>query len=185
MKSLRCLKLPVLLTQASLAVVAVIMCSHYSGMAHDSFISRDSSIAEKSVTDPDVKRKPSASDVQFTTIEKGTKSGIKSAERVTVTEDEEWLTLWRRHKAGNLEGGTTPKIDFERYMVIAIFQGEGSEEGGLVEIERIKLLPDKMVVYIAQSDANGGPNPQEGARSTTSAYHIVKVTKNSLPVVFN
>lgn len=133
------------------------------------------------VMDPDVKRKPSQQDLRFFTIEKGTKSGIKVEEQTVVRNENEWLTLWRRHKAGNLTAGTAPPIDFDRCMVVAVFQGEGNPDAGLLEIERVKMFSDKIVVYVNESDSHA-PN---GARSTTCSYHLVRTASSNLPVVFN
>jgi hypothetical protein len=139
-------------------------------------------LADCSLAEPGVRNKPSDSDMPFYTIEKGTKSGIKSAERICVREEEEWLTLWRRHRAGSLVSDTAPPVDFEHNMVIAIFQGEGTNDSGFVEIDRVKLLPDKVLVIISEGDANSPKS--ESDRSTTTSFHIAKTSKNSLPVVF-
>jgi len=133
------------------------------------------------VAEPGVRNKPSDVDAPFYTLEKGTKSGIKTAERVCIKEEEDYVALWRRHRAGSLVSDTAPPVDFEHCMVIAIFQGEGSSDSGFVEIDRVKQLPDKVLVMIHETSDQGN---QKSDRTTTSSFHIARTAKSTLPVVF-
>lgn len=133
------------------------------------------------VAEPGVKKKRSEADTPFYTLEKGTKSGIKTAEQFAIKEEEDWLSLWRRHRAGSLESIPTPSVDFEYCMVVAVFQGESSTKPGLLEIERVRTLPDKVVVTVREWERDV---PVSG-RGTTSSFHIVKTARSALPVVFN
>lgn len=140
------------------------------------------SMGYASVAEPGRPNKPSDSDCPIVTIEKGTKSGIKTVERLTIKEDNEWRALWRRHRTGSLVSDTAPPVDFEHSMVLAVFQGEGSTNSGLVNIDRVKVMPDKVMVFINETEAE---TPDGKDKSTTSCFHIVKIGKSSLPVVFN
>lgn len=134
------------------------------------------------VAEPGHPNKPSDSDCPIFTIEKGTKSGIKTAERVAIKEESDWRALWRRHREGSLVSDTVPSVDFDHSMVLAVFQGEGTKNCGLVNIDRVKVLPDKVVVFINEIEPE---TPSGNDKTTTSCFHIVKVGKSTLPVVFN
>lgn len=135
-----------------------------------------------SVGNPGVKAKPVETDMPVATIEKGTKSGIRSVERVCINDEADFLSLWRRHRTGSLKSDPAPSIDFEHNMVVAVFQGENSTDSGFIEIASVKLLPDKVLVVTKQSDDS---NPKsESDRSTTNSFHIAKTTKSALPVSF-
>jgi hypothetical protein len=139
-------------------------------------------IGFETVAEPGVPSKPSDSDIPIYTIEKGTKSGIKTEERVCIKDDGEWRTLWRRHRSGSLVSDPTPNVDFEHCMVLAVFQGEGNANHGLVSVDRVKVLSDKVMVFINESEPD---TPGGNEKSTTSCFHIVKAGKTTLPVVFN
>jgi hypothetical protein len=126
--------------------------------------------------------KSSETTVPFQTVAKGTKSGIKTGERMCVTEEEEWLGLWRRHLTGSLQTEPCPSVDFEHNMLLAVFQGEGDADSGFVEIEKVKQLPDKILVVLKRNDAKAPTS--EGERATTTSFHIAKTAKINLPVVF-
>lgn len=134
------------------------------------------------IAEPGVRNKPTDSDMPFSTIEKGTKSGIKSAQQICIREEADWVALWRRHRDGSLVSDTAPPVDFENNMVVAVFQGEGVTDSGFVEIDRIKLLPDKVLVILGQG--NESNEQSESDRTTTSSFHITKTTRSALPVVF-
>jgi hypothetical protein len=140
------------------------------------------SIGFETVAEPGHPNKPSNSDCPIVTIEKGTKSGIKTAEQVVIKEDADWRTLWRRHRTGSLVSDTAPPVDFDHSMVLAVFQGEGTTNCGLVNIDRVKVLPDKVVVFVNEIEPE---TPSGNDKTTTSCFHIVKVGKSPLPVVFN
>jgi|GEM_PF-992783 hypothetical protein len=132
--------------------------------------------------EPDgMRNKPTENDVQFTTLEKGAMSGVKSQRYLAIRDDASWLAMWRQHTSGAIHRTVAPHVDFDQSMVIAVFQGDDGESPGLVSIDRIRYTDDKLVVSLAESDYD---DEGTGARSTTRSYHIVRLAKNSLPVVF-
>ncbi|MCG3125846.1 MAG: hypothetical protein CHACPFDD_00673 [Phycisphaerae bacterium] len=66
----------------------------------------------------------------------GKQSHITASGQFRVTSAKEWEALWTRHKPDWLEkrehGPRVPEIDFEKYMVIAIFAGSGSNVDAIV-----------------------------------------------------
>jgi hypothetical protein len=60
----------------------------------------------------------------------GSYSGVTEREYHRVMDNEAWRDLWTRHAGGRVERDSyseivAPIIDFERHMVIAIFNGDG------------------------------------------------------------
>lgn len=132
------------------------------------------------IAEPTLKKKPSEQDVPFYTVARGTKSGIRSSERFAIRDEDEWLSLWRRHKRGSLTPESAPSLDFDQQMIVAVFQGEGTHDCGLIEIDRIRALPDQVLVTIKEAESGSS----QGEKTTTSCFHIVKTARNELPVTF-
>ncbi len=128
--------------------------------------------------EPDFKKKPSDQDMAFTTVDKGMNSGINSTERLTIKDENSWLSVWKRHTANDVVVPKPPRIDFERCMVVAVFQGDG-DWSGVVEIDRIKRFKDKVVVFTNDNQSNANTT-----RTSNRSYHIVRTSTASLPVVF-
>jgi len=67
----------------------------------------------------------------------GANSSITNAECVRVTTDEQWNKLWDRHSLNHLKTETglpitvQPAVDFGRFMIIALFYGDGWNTRGL------------------------------------------------------
>jgi hypothetical protein len=78
----------------------------------------------------------------------GTDSHVKDPSCHRVTSEDEWIKTWQRHK-GEKESKDydlfynplgLPYIDFEKCMVIAVFQGSGVNSAGL---KTVAILEDK------------------------------------------
>ncbi|MBX9695919.1 MAG: hypothetical protein K2Z81_26270 [Cyanobacteria bacterium] len=128
--------------------------------------------------EPDLRKKPSDQDLPFTTLDKGLNSGINSVERLTIKDENSWISVWKRHTAADVVVPKPPHVDFDKCMVVAIFQGDG-DWAGIVEIDRIKRFKDKIVVYTNDNQPNANTT-----RTKNRSYHIVRTTMANLPVVF-
>lgn len=133
---------------------------------------------------PHPARKKYASDeVTFTTIEQGAVSGISTNERLSIKDEMTWIEVWKKHSEGKRVPQMLPHVDFDRNMVLAVFDGEKSGGGELVRIECVRLLKDKMVVLLGHDRIGSGSTGS--TRSTLRSFHIVSLPKTSLPVVFH
>ncbi|MBZ0184982.1 MAG: hypothetical protein K8F91_01930 [Candidatus Obscuribacterales bacterium] len=139
----------------------------------------DNSVSCK-IIEPDLPRKPASCEIAFTTVAKGGYSGIKTSERLAIREEGTWLTVWHRHTSDKRASDTAPHVDFEKNMVVAIFQGEANAKAGLIQVDSIKLFKDKMVVLVNEGAQSSG----KGALSTTRSFHMVRIPRSSLPVAF-
>ncbi|MBK9144766.1 MAG: hypothetical protein IPM23_19915 [Candidatus Melainabacteria bacterium] len=135
---------------------------------------------EAKIIEPKMPPKPASNEVDFTTIARGSFSGIKTAERLAIRDEGTWLSVWHRHSSELQYCDPAPHVDFEKSMVVAVFQGEGSSRSGLIQVDCIKAFQDKIVVLLSDSGQTGG----KGARNTTRSFHIVKTPRSLLPVVF-
>lgn len=65
----------------------------------------------------------------------GSRSEIKMPRAVRVLDAKAWESLWREHRGASIEKNangfeTWPAIDFDRYMVIALFGGPSNNSNG-------------------------------------------------------
>jgi len=130
---------------------------------------------------PDARKKPAPNDVPFATIESGSSSGVNVRQGVTIKDQAEWLALWRRHTSNIQPPPSMPNVDFSSEMAIAVFSGERKSGGYSIQVDNIKLAGNKLIVMVSES------NPAPGSINMmmlTQPYHIVRLSKSTLPVVF-
>lgn len=119
--------------------------------------------------------------VAFTTVSLGPQSGIHAPTALVVRTTSEWQALWRRHASGAPQARTVPPVvDFSRDMVVAAFAGEvtnGSRFGIL------KVIPEanRLVVLVRLM---GPPGPERGDETPVTPFHIIRLPRSLLPVVF-
>lgn len=96
----------------------------------------------------------------------GHDSAITERRCVRVTDAETWAALWKEHRGEKLETNasgwpTTPVIDFERCMVIAVFRGESWNANGeyvesIEEVDRhVRLRFDSHTFQTSGPDGGG------------------------------
>ena len=105
--------------------------------------------------------------VTFTTIARGDSSQIETAAQKTVRTAVEWAALWKSHTAE----GKPPAVDFTKDMVIAIFAGTQPSAGYAVEIDRMQVTGDALVV---EYRVRGPKTGDMVAQMLTSPFHIAR-----------
>ena len=121
--------------------------------------------------------------VSFSTIDKGFRSGIKERKLVVIKTEKEWEEFWRLHKKTFLTEQQIPPVDFKQEMVIAVFSGEKRTGGYGIEITRVEenLEKSRLEVFFLETH----PSPKSMVtQALTQPYHIVKLKKVDIPVVF-
>jgi hypothetical protein len=120
----------------------------------------------------------------------GPDSRVKERSYHRATSEAEWITIWQRHK-GEKEAKDynlfynplgLPSIDFEKCMVIAVFQGSGVNSAGL---KAVAVLDQKDRIVLRFQDksyqtAVYGPR-DEGERVTVYGFFVLP--RSSKPVV--
>ncbi len=115
----------------------------------------------------------------------GSDSHVTKCRYQRITSAEEWTRVWQEHigekPAGHndrtLAPLATPRVDFDKYMVIAVFQGESWNCGGLTDVSVSE--EDNRVVFQFSSDWY---QTSDGANKVT-VYGFFAVPRSTKPVV--
>jgi len=124
---------------------------------------------------------PTRLELDFDTVAQGTSSGVRDARQVLVRDGGTWAALWRQHAADVDPQPPLPEADFSREMIVAFFLGERPTAGYSVEIRRITLRPDRLVVRVAVTQP-GSDDPV--AQVLTQPFHMVKVQRAEVSAEF-
>ena len=114
----------------------------------------------------------------------GINSQIKQPHYERISSSKQWKAIWLKHYGKTAQEAFTDRIprteiDFERCMVLAIFQGEGINSRGLTldsiqeESERIRVRFDE---WHYQTDANGGAD-------RCQSFAFVVIPRSTKPVI--
>lgn len=123
-----------------------------------------------------------AQSVVFATLQIGSQSGIRTRSNVVARTQAQWRTLWQQHTGGSKPRPPLPPIDFSQEMVIGVFAG-ASPARTRITIETVTALRNQLSVT---ARAAYDPTSREFnlAGGPDSPYHIVRVPRSSLKVVF-
>jgi len=116
-------------------------------------------------------------------MDKGFRSGIKERKLVVIRTEKEWEEFWHLHKKAILPEQQVPPVDFNQQMVIAVLSGEKRTGGYGIEITRVEenLEKSQLEVFFLETH----PSPKSMAtQALTQPYHIVKLKRVDIPVVF-
>lgn len=116
--------------------------------------------------------------LEIETIEKKLYSMNTERKNYVIKSSKEWANLWV--KIGNTK--IVPVIDFNRDMIIAVFQGENSTGGYDIEIGSITEKENTIDVSVTESSP--GKNCMV-TQAFTSPFHIVKIQRSDKEVLFN
>jgi hypothetical protein len=118
----------------------------------------------------------------------GPHSRIRDKRLVQIADREAWMELWAEHKGDKAErliahggGVAAPRIDFERYLVVAMFRGETTNCDGesLVSLEeREKDVLLRFDSFTFQTSSFDGPDHGEPA----SSYGMWLVPRTGKPI---
>lgn len=104
--------------------------------------------------------------LSFATLHGGSNSGVQQEEYRVINSEDEYGNLMEQIGMGE----EPERIDFSRFMVIAVFLGEKTTGGYDIRIERILVKGETLEVHLVKRA------PKEGEMVTqalTSPYHIV------------
>ncbi len=118
--------------------------------------------------------------IPFKTIAMGEDSGIRTPIQVVVRTPAAWRALWQKHTSGQPQSAL-PTIDFSRDMVVAVFAGD-VPPFTRASILRISREGSRLTALVRIAQARPGPVPTEPGNVTP--YHIVRLPRSGLPVVF-
>ena len=111
-----------------------------------------------------------ASTVNFQSISKGYRSGVREPRQAVVRSQAEWLELWRTHS--NELYSTPPTVLFDQEMVVAIFLGEKPTGGYDITITRTERSGDELVIYYQEKVPTPGSML---VQAFTQPFHMVRI----------
>ena len=121
--------------------------------------------------------------VPFATVDKGSRSGVRERKFVVIKTSQEWEALWRAHRSGTSPDKPAPALDIQSEMILAVFAGEKKTGGYGIEILRIE--EDGAARSLNAFVRETSPAPSAIViQMLTQPYHIVKLRKVDLPIVF-
>ncbi len=107
----------------------------------------------------------------LTTIAKGDGSGITTARRVIIRDDQEWRAVWAQH-AGS--AAPLPDVDFRSQMVAGVFAGDRPTPGYGVEIVDARRQADTLAIVVSESRPAPG---MMAAQVIVTPFHIVALPR--------
>ncbi len=119
--------------------------------------------------------------IPFTTIAVGSRSGIQTPTQVVARTSSEWSTLWRRHTAEQQSVPAPPPVNFSQDMVIGVFAGEVNENDRVAILSTFRHR-NRLIVIVHIGGIQRGP-AADGSKTATP-FHIVRLPRMALPVVF-
>lgn len=108
-------------------------------------------------------------------------SGIEDSRRVTIRDDSAWGAFWSELHAHRIPVPEPPRVDFDRFMVVAATAGRKSTGGHSIDIEGVLANGDGVWVSVLKTA------PAEECVTTqalTAPAVAVKAPKRDGPVKF-
>jgi PrcB C-terminal len=84
--------------------------------------------------------------INYEVLLEGTYSGIREPLQKVVTSNEDWEELWKKHVSVIVPQPPVPEVDFENYVVAALFAGEKRTSGYQIRIKEIAPQGQNIVV---------------------------------------
>jgi hypothetical protein len=119
--------------------------------------------------------------VTFSTIARGTQSGVRVRTQVVVRTSSAWQVLWRKHVARLPGASAVPKVDFSRDMVIAVFAGDVT---AATRASIVNIIPHLSQLIVLVRIAETQPGPALTDSGVASPFQMVRLARSTLPVVF-
>jgi len=121
--------------------------------------------------------------VPHVTIDRGLNSGIQERKFVVIRTAQEWEDLWRVHRSRISPDKPAPAFDVQGEMIVAVFAGEKRTGGYGIEIVRIEENGAASALSVVVRETS--PKPKAIViQVLTQPYHIVKLRRVDLPIVF-
>ena len=115
-----------------------------------------------------------STELNLETITQGKTCGMKGRLRQDFVIDTEqaWSDFYRSLVSNAFPTPATPRIDFDKYTVLAVLMGQKPSGGYSTEIAQVVQSGNDAEVYVQESSAGG-----KSATVMTQPYHVVKVPK--------
>lgn len=118
--------------------------------------------------------------IHFSTIAWGIDSDYPEARKMIVNQPKQWVQLWQLHTAYDEPPPPVPKVDFNRYRVLAVFAGEKPTGGYSVDILSVEAGSSQSKEQTSLLVTIKFCQPEEDEMVTealTYPYHIIQIPK--------
>ncbi len=122
--------------------------------------------------------------VPFGAIAKGSRSGVRERQFVVIRTQPQWDTLWRAHQSGVSPEQPLPAFDDRHEMILAVFSGEKNTGGYGIEVARVEEQQTARRLNVVVRETSPAPNAMR-VQALTQPYHMVRLKRIDLPVVFS
>lgn len=95
-----------------------------------------------------------AQDIAYEVVEIGTVSPITDQKNFVIVSLEEWRDLWLHVHEDRI--APMPAIDFSRYVVLALFQGERPSGGYALEVDSVRDIGGSLIVAVSDVEPGQG-----------------------------
>lgn len=119
--------------------------------------------------------------VRFSSIARGTQTGIRRPLQVVIRSASEWASLWHRHTVITIPPPPVPEIDFSHEMVIGVLTGERRSGGYDVKILEVWRQTDHLLVLYRETTPPTGTLTTE---ALTHPHHLIRTERSDLNVIF-
>lgn len=118
-------------------------------------------------------------ELSFETINKGIYSGHNQKNNYVIVSRNDFENLWNKVYYKTVSKPPLPEIDFNKYIVLAVFQGVKNTGGYDTQIFKISREEGYFDVLVRETS----PSPEcVTTQALTSPFHIIKVEKMSSEV---
>jgi hypothetical protein len=105
-------------------------------------------------------------------------SGYIKPAKLVIYSEKDWEDVWREVHKKEINPQPAPKIDFEKYMILAVFMGDCPLGGYHITITNIYDTGKEILAEVKEV------RPTHGLTWVTAPYHMIMIKKSHLPVRF-
>lgn len=120
-------------------------------------------------------------EIQFETIEKKISWNTNKRGNYVIKNAAEWSDLWNKIYPAVIIKPEIPEIDFNKYMVVAVFNGLETSGGYDIEITKIGEKDNAVYVFVKKTIHGSGCAITQ---SFINPYHIVGFVKSNKEVQY-
>jgi hypothetical protein len=128
---------------------------------------------------------PDARPIQPCLVISGCNSRVTQTRYRRIVSATEWTRIWQEHKGADVtekydsfyDELTLPLVDFDRYMVIAIFQGKGWNSAGLTVVSSLES-ESRIVIRFKEKSYQ-----TDGGVDNVASYAFLIMSRSNKPVV--
>jgi hypothetical protein len=112
--------------------------------------------------------------VNYEIIEQGTYTGLREAFAKVITNSKDWEDLWKKHVSVLVPQPPLPEVDFNDFVIVAIFSGEKRTSGYQIVLKDVAFEADNVMVRYHESQP---PENSFTLQVLTQPHLVLKIEK--------